>query len=346
MNGSLTVISHGSQLMKRSFVVLLIASLLLSLAVPLFYGGLGSLQEIKRLSIQDLALLLGLVTLSWSFSSARIQLLCRALGSEINIKHALGIGISREFASTATPAGSGGPAVLILLLTRRDLNTAQATAVLLADSIADLAFFIILMPILLSYYFMTSGGGETGYIALIVVLVMVLGATLLWFAVRHYRPVVLALGRFARPYRRFHKLRFRLARGIIQFRRATVILLKLPWFQLWMILLCSAGYWLARYAVLPVLLWMLHESVPLLYSFLIQPLLMLSSTFVVLPGGGGSVEIGFGLLMKPYLDPTISAFTLLLWRFCTFYWYLIAGAPVFLAYVGRTHLFSKTAQEK
>lgn len=331
--------------MKRSAIVLLAASILLSLTVPLFYGGLESLAEIRRLSIQDLALLLGLVTLSWICSSARIQLLCRALGSQLNTKHALGIGISREFASTATPAGSGGAAILLLLLTRRDLNAAQATAVLLADSAADLAFFVICLPLLIGYYVINSGG-NAGYIALIVLAVIALGATLLWLVIRHYRPMVLALGRFARPYRRFHKMRFRLARVIIQFRRATVILLKLPWLQLWLILICSAGYWLARYAVLPVLLLMLNETVPLLYSFIIQPLLMLGSTLVVLPGGGGSVEIGFGLLMKPYLDPTISAFALLLWRFCTFYWYLLAGAPIFIAYVGRTQLFNREANKK
>lgn len=332
--------------MKRSVVVLLLMSLLLSLAVPLIYGGLDSLAEIKRLSIQDLALLLGFVTISWACSSARIQVLCHALGSQINTKHALGIGISREFASTATPAGSGGAAILILLLTRRDLTAAQATAVLLADSIADLAFFIILLPILTGYYFIANGGGEMGYIALIVLLVVGLGATLLWLAARYYRPVVLTLDRFVRPYQRFRKIRFRAARLVIQFRHASVILLKLPLLKLWLILLYSAGYWLSRYAVLPVLLLMLHETVPWLYSFLMQPLLMLGSTLVVLPGGGGSVEIGYGLLMKPYLDPSISAFSLLVWRFCTFYWYLLAGAPIFLAYVGRAHFFSKTIDAK
>jgi len=41
-------------------------------------------------------------------------------------------------------------------------------------------------------------------------------------------------------------------------------------------------------------------------------------------------------LLAPYLDPPTLAATLLLWRFFTYWWYLIAGAPAFVHLAGRS----------
>lgn len=65
---------------------------------------------------------------------------------------------------------------------------------------------------------------------------------------------------------------------------------------------------------------------------------MLSLTagqLVLLPGGSGGAEVSSSLLLAPYLEASTAAAAILLWRFVTFYWYLIAGAPVFALMAGQ-----------
>lgn len=320
--------------MKRSFLFLLIISLALSLSIPLIYGGLSSLTAITRIPSWGIALLLLMILGSWTFTSIRLKLLCGSLGNFLSFRDAIATVICREFASTATPAGSGGVATLVLLLKRNGVSTAHGAAVLMADGAADLIFFSSVLPIFAYYYFSHYEMEQPAEIITTIFIVIGIVGSIVWAITRHYRPVVLMLGRAIKPVRRLRRLRYRLARGVIQFRNAVHILAKLPLHRLLLILLCSACHWAMRYGVLPMLLWMIQEPVPITYSFLIQPFLFFGGNMLFLPGGGGGIEVAYGLLMQPYLSASVSAFTLLVWRFCTFYWYLIAGAPVFLIYAG------------
>jgi uncharacterized membrane protein YbhN (UPF0104 family) len=57
-------------------------------------------------------------------------------------------------------------------------------------------------------------------------------------------------------------------------------------------------------------------------------------TMFYTPGSGG-VELSFTALLAPTLDHATLGAVLLMWRFATYYWYLIAGAPVFALFVGK-----------
>src|SRR5690606_16607446 len=94
------------------------------------------------------------------------------------------------------------------------------------------------------------------------------------------------------------------------------------------------GHWLLRFSVLYVLLLGLGEDVPWPYLFITQVLILTLGHFTFLPGGTGGVELGFGAMLGPFLDSATLATALVLWRFATFSWYLIAGAPVFAAVAG------------
>ena len=48
-----------------------------------------------------------------------------------------------------------------------------------------------------------------------------------------------------------------------------------------------------------------------------------------MPGGGGTVDAGYAAFLGPYLDRETLAFTLLVWRTFTLYWFLVVGAPIF-----------------
>ena len=76
---------------------------------------------------------------------------------------------------------------------------------------------------------------------------------------------------------------------------------------------------------------MVGQRVPTAYL----PLMHLGGKALATPGGAGTVDGGYILFMRPYMSLEASAFTLLVWRFFTFYWYLILGGPIFLSKVGK-----------
>ena len=54
-----------------------------------------------------------------------------------------------------------------------------------------------------------------------------------------------------------------------------------------------------------------------------------------IPGGGGIEEGGYVAFMRPFMGAQALAFTLLVWRAFTFYWYLVVGGPIFVYKAGR-----------
>ena len=315
--------------MRRSWLILIAVSLSLSLTVPVLYGGLDSLRALRQVPPWAIAALLGMVGVGWLFNAARIRLLATSLGGRLSRRRALLTVVASEFAGVATPANAGNPPTYVLLLSRQDLKVAQAAAVVAVDGLTDLVFFATAVPMALLLFTLDRGISHPLRIGGLLLGLTVLGLAALVMLLRHYRTVALWIGRRLGHTPRTRRLRYRLARGLIQFRHAVRLLLGMGLGRLVLLYLFCVGHWMLRYGILPMILWFLGEAVPWGYLFVMQGLLLFLGQVIVLPGGGGGVEIAFSAMLAPYLDPTTTATTLLLWRFCTFYWYLIAGAPVF-----------------
>lgn len=321
--------------MKRSWLILTAASLVLSLAVPVIYGGVDSLRAIRAVSPASIAMLLAMILGAWAFNAARIRLLVRALGGELNRRSAYATVMASEFAGVATPAGAGGPATYLLLLSRHGLSVSGAAAVVAVDQFTDLVFFATAVPVAVVLFAFDGGISHPLRIAALIIGLFVVGLVTLILLLRNYRPIMLAIGRMLHRMPRLRRIRFRLARGVLRFRHSVRVLLGMGLWRLVLLYLYCLGHWMMRYGVLPVLIGLLGHAIPWGYLFVMQGILLFLGQVTVLPGGGGGVEIGFSALLAPYLGATLTATALLLWRFCTFYWYLIAGAPVFMLVTGR-----------
>jgi uncharacterized protein (TIRG00374 family) len=99
-------------------------------------------------------------------------------------------------------------------------------------------------------------------------------------------------------------------------------------------MLC-VGHWLLRYSILSLTVRAVGGSIPWSYAFVAQMLSLTAGQATLLPGGSGGTEASSSLLLLPYMDAGTAAGAVLVWRFVTFYWYLIAGAPVFAVLAGR-----------
>lgn len=318
----------------RPWQLLIALSLILSLSVPFYAGGWEALQAFGQLSWWAMGTLLGLMVVSWSVQATRIHFLARVLGRRLRPHQVLGTTVAAEFGHAATPGGTGGPATYLFLLTRQGMSADEALAVQAVDQSTDLVFFATAVPLALLLHALNIGNRHSIGVALLVALLVLIGLWFLIWLLGHYRPVVLLLGRLINRLPRLHRARYRLARFIIRFRRSVRILITMGIGRLLILYLLSVCYWVPRYSVLPVLFAYLGLNGDFAYLFLIQLLVLVAGQLTLLPGGGGGVELGYTAVMRTYLSAGVAASTLLLWRFATLYFTLIAGLPVFLLMTG------------
>ena len=100
---------------KKNWLLLLLASLGLSLAVPLALGGLSQFRLLHRLSVGVILLLILLKLISWAFNALRIQILGGFHGKGGGFGEAALTTISAEFAGVTTPGGVGMAATYAFL---------------------------------------------------------------------------------------------------------------------------------------------------------------------------------------------------------------------------------------
>lgn len=317
------------------YVTLVALALLLALGIPLLLGGGEALVRLMDAPAWLFAVGIAMVFGCWGFNTARVRVMLTAVGRPLPFRDTLGIVMATDFAICATPAASGGPVVFVHLLHRRGLTVARAAALYALHQLLDLVFFLsALVP--LGLYLLWQPGGHLAWPFFALGVLLILGLFLTWALGRWYRPILLLGGRLLRHLRVSPQRRRRLARGLLRFRATLRFMLSLPRTRLLLLYSLCVGHWLLRYSILYVIVLALGAQVSWAYAFLTQMLALSAGQLSLLPGGSGGVELGFSALLAPYLDPPTLAATLLLWRFFTYWWYLIAGAPAFVHLAGRS----------
>ncbi|MNE82862.1 hypothetical protein D3C80_1796260 [compost metagenome] len=79
----------------------------------------------------------------------------------------------------------------------------------------------------------------------------------------------------------------------------------------------------------------LGEELQWAWTFLIQLLSLVAGLATLMPGGAGSTELTSAALLAPLVGKPTAAAAILIWRVVTYYFYLIAGGPVFAMVAGR-----------
>lgn len=320
----------------KRYSLLAAASLVLSLAVPLSYGGLDAVRGLLRAPPWLPLCVIAMVLAGWVLNALRLRLLSRGVGPPLPLRKALSTMIATEFAICATPAGAGGPLTYVYLLGREGLKTAHAAALFATEQVMDLLFFIGVLPVALLLLFTRTDLPHLSGLAAVLALVLTSGMLAVWLLLRHYRPVLLLAGRLLHRLKVSRRTRNRLARWALQFRSGVGLLLGMPRRRLFAVYVLCSGHWMLRYSVLYIVLWGLGEPIAWSYLLLAQMLSLSAGQLTFLPGGSGGVELGMSALLAPFVPSSTLASALILWRFGIHYWYLIAGAPVFLATAGST----------
>ena len=320
--------------MKRTFLLIALA-LAVGAAIPLFIGGRALLPELRSLPAEVWLVALGSIAMGWLINATRLRLVLGGLGQKLSLPRAVGKVMAIEFATNATPAGSGGAFAYVYLVAQRGIGSSHAAAMYALDQVLDLTFFLaallVIAPLLLAGPSDLHLGWQLG--ALLTLLLG--GCVLLWLMVRDYRRVLLWAGRMLHHLRISVARRRQLARWILRFRHGVSLLLGLARWRLALVYLLCVCHWVVRYSILFWIVRGLGERVPWSYLFLTQMLSFSVGQAALLPGGSGGVELGFSALLAPWLPAATLAAALIAWRCATYYWLLLAGLGPFLLLIGR-----------
>jgi len=312
---------------------LLAGALLIAALVPLMLGGSGLFERLLRFPPGLLLMMLGMIVLGWNLNAFRLRLLIGR--GHLRQPRALGIVIATEFAICATPGGAGGPLTMMALLLRQGVTPAKGTATFAVEQLTDLLFFICALVGVLIYavthsintYIASLLGFSAALLLGLMVLLGLLG--------RFHRQVFLINGWLAgRLGMKASRKRY-WARKVLSFRNALLDCFRLPRAILLGVFVLTTLHWLLRYSVLYLTLQGLGSQLAWAWTFIIQLLALTAGQLSLLPGGAGSAELASAALLAPLVGKSTAAAAILVWRFVTYYFYLIVGAPLFIHLAGR-----------
>ena len=288
-----------------------------------------------------LLLALGLVGTAWICNGLRLKLLAGSLGHPLPLWRATQVSLVGEFGIGAFPAGSGMLVLRVFLLRQLGIPAGTTLSMLATDGVMDFIFFTSILP--LALWPILRGSAEVPHrlgtlVLVFFALVGVAIATGFALRRRHRRPrrkPRVPLGQLPRWRRRlrarlrmFHR---RLTHLLMEFRQGLHTLLRLRRRTLVIVFLVVIVQWCCRYGVLPVLLWGFGRPVNPFPLFALQGLLFTLALVMVVPGGSGGVEMVFAVVMAPVIPKELIGPVLILWRFFTYYLYILSGGALFAA---------------
>lgn len=323
----------------------LVIALVVAVLIPLVLGGTDMLQRLRGFSLWLLLGMFGMICVGWVVNAMRLRLLLAEQAANIGRVKTVAVVMAAEFAYCATPGGSGAPLTLLALLGRHGIRPAKTSAAFAMDQLNDLMFFFCALVGILIYALFNNLNRNLESMLLVSGLLMagaLVGCVLL---ARCHRRVIRVNGRLLALMRVKADTRRRWARKLLHFLDAFADNFKLPRRVLAQVFALTCIHWTLRYSVLYFTLQGLGSQVDWAWSFLIQMLSLSAGQFSLLPGGAGAAELTSAAMLAPMVGKSTAAAAILIWRLVTYYFYLIAGGPVFVALLGKP-LLSKLLRTK
>jgi uncharacterized protein (TIRG00374 family) len=320
---------------KKSWAWLLIVSVVLSLAVPFILGGFSQFKQLNKLPWWAALLLTLLALISWAFNALRTQMLMGAMDEKISFRKAALTTIAAEFAGVSTPSSVGMPATYTFLFHNLGITVGEALGLVTIIMLTDITYFGSLMLLAMAVEFFGGSGQISLDMVAPVLTVIAGGAAVIVLLITNFRRVYHFVTRQMAKFSWTASRRYSLARGTVHFLRATRTLKKMSWPNLVLLYFITVGFWLPRYMLLIVIIHLVGAHIAFAYLLLVQGVLNLGGQMFVIPAGGGVVDTAFAAFLSPYMSAEPLAFTLLVWRTYTFYFYLIIGGPIFLYETGQ-----------
>nr|WP_256665297.1 lysylphosphatidylglycerol synthase transmembrane domain-containing protein [Pseudomonas sp. SLFW] len=311
------------------------AVLVLALLIPLFMGGMDMFHRLRNFPLPLFLAMFGMVLVGWCANTMRLRLLLGESANGLGMRKSLGVVMATEFAYSATPGGSGAPLTLVALLSRCGIGPAKSTAAFATDQLNDLVFFLLALIGILIYAVFHKLSENLEWMLIASALLIGAGLCVCAGFARYHRRIILFNGRLLKRLKRKNASRIRWARKLLHFRDALAETWKMPHRVLFKVFLLTCVHWGLRYSVLYLALLGLGVDIDWAWTFLVQMLSLSAGQFSLSPGGAGAAELTSAALLAPMVGKSTAAAAILIWRIVTYYFYLVAGGPVFLLMVGK-----------
>jgi len=300
-------------------------------------------ENVKKFPLRLIPLILLLVAGSWFCSGARLWVLCKSMGYKMTLVQALVAGLAAEFGVASTPGGVGGTVIRLVFMKKAKVPLTCGASILTADAVLDVSFFVILIPFAL----MIMGGDSSWNVVMEelrkvpigvmigVMALLVLAAVLLfrkggrWARWLEDRLEHVQAARKRRLASRLRYARWKTRNALVRVLTTTRFMFQKHVLALVVAFVFTAFQWLCRYGILPVILLAFTGSVSFLPLLVMQGLFLVLSFMLLLPGGGGVIELITTLVLGQFVPTSTVGIVLIIWRFFTYYLYLLAGGAVF-----------------
>ncbi len=320
--------------------------------VFIFTAKPDTFDQLRQFSPAYVPLLFAMVVVAWVCNGARVWVMCRAAGYPLRYRQTIAVSLSTEFGIAATPAGVGGTVIRLTLLRQAGVPLTTAGSLIATDAAVDLVFFGLLAPfaiyvllhdnVLRSILANENPSRLDTFSVLLGILAFAVAIVIALRSRRFHALVSRALaatsfGKRKRLAARHRHLRIAATRGLRHVMSSLAFLWRHRKGALFLNLALASVQWCCRYMLLPLILLSLGTKVNPLPLFLAQGALFALSLIVVVPGGGGAVELLTAIILPNIAPTNIVGLVVLVWRFFTYHLYVLGGGTMFFYACHRMH---------
>lgn len=272
-------------------------------------------------------------------------------GMPLKFRQLFRIRMLYEFTSAVTPSAAGGSSLEVLFIHREGIKVSRATSMTILALFMDEMLMIILFPLLLllipySELFTSEGYFQYGY----------LWAFIVGYAMKFVWVTILFIGLFCKStiivkviglifkLKFLRKYKMRGLRTALEIRNCAREI-QHESFGYWVrMTLSTAGIWVFRFLIanMAIMIFNPMNGADNLMCFARQYILGIVTMIVPTPGGSGFAEVMFDNFLTEYITQKMSTMVITpIWRFCTYYYYLIAGVIILPRWLGKSRLITK-----
>lgn len=272
------------------------------------------------------------------FEGGIIRLLMRSQNIPMSLGSGLKIGLIGIYYSYITPSSTGGQPMQAAYLRRDNVPVGLSTAVLIMKFFCFQCAFVLCSALSFLFMYGKIARENPGVLPIIIVGLIINGASILFFGSMFFRPVLGAVcrfakwlaGKFKRLSTRFHMLET-IDKFEADFDSYTDDFKEKKKSVIWGILLSVPQFILQMSVLYFVFRSFGYREPGYLEMFALQSLLQVSVSFMPMPGASGAQEIGFSSFLKNYFVNNDLYAAVMVWRFFTYYLVVIAGALLVVA---------------
>jgi uncharacterized protein (TIRG00374 family) len=320
-------------------IVVLSLGLLISVGYSAFTVDSSALNAFSSFPWLCILALAGMVVLPWLAETWRVQIWLHFLKKRESFADVFRMTLATEMASAVSPAAVGGSGAKLGWMISRGLTPGAASSIMAVNTLEDLTFFALALPLALLFSSGASDGSAsleniwallrehdlTGSRGLIFILIGILA---LYLSARIAWKLLPASWRARLTgWKEKAKHQFALAKQTLR-----LMLVQGRWRFLAAVTLCGF-HWCCRFGMLTVLLMGLQQHVDPFSLFASQWLVFMLMKIVPSPGGAGGAELAFLFFYRSMLPENLLGLLVGAWRVLTFTLPVGLATLLFLALV-------------